>query len=295
MTLVGKLSLRGMTYIELTCQTHDLPGMGEVLIALLGDEGFEMFEEFEGGVKAYIPSKAFDNRIVELLQSGEFVFNTPISCQANEVPDRNWNEVWESNFQPVVVGQKLLVRAEYHNSDPSIPFELIVQPRMAFGTGHHATTFQMMEWMLKMDFIGLKVLDMGCGTGILAILASKLGATNILAVDIDPNSVENTTVNCLANDVHNVVSIEGTMQNIEDNDYDVVLANINRNIILNDLPLYQKCMKPDALLFTSGYYFEELQMIEGKASESGLTLIDHSVMDRWCCAVFKSVSNNNQE
>ncbi|MFM7767781.1 MAG: 50S ribosomal protein L11 methyltransferase [Bacteroidota bacterium] len=193
----------------------------------------------------------------------------------------------------MVVGQKLLVRAEYHNPDSSIPFELIVQPRMAFGTGHHATTFQMMEWMLKMEFNGLNVLDMGCGTGILAILASKLGAEKVLAVDIDPNSVENTYVNCIANEVHNVVSMEGTMQIIDGNSYDVVLANINRNIILNDLPLYQKCMKPDAMLFTSGYYIDELPMIEAKATEVGLSIVDHSVMDRWCCTIFKSVSRKN--
>lgn len=293
MTLVGKLSLRGMTYIELTCNTPDMPGMGEVLIALLGDEGFEMFEEFEGGVKAYIQSRAFDDQILKRLASGEFVLDTPIACEAVEVPDRNWNEVWESNFQPVVVGQKLLVRAEYHNPDPSIPFELIVQPRMAFGTGHHATTFQMMEWMLKMDFKGYDVLDMGCGTGILAILASKLGAEKVLAVDIDPNSVENTSVNCLANEVHNVVNLEGTMQIVDGNCYDVVLANINRNIILNDLPLYKKCMKPESVLFTSGYYLDELPMIEEKANEVGLSLVNHSVMDRWCCALFKSDSGKN--
>lgn len=291
MTLLGKLSLRGMTYIELTCHTPDLPEMGEVLIALLGEEGFEMFEEFEGGIKAYIQSNAFDHQIIERLTSGDFVLNTPIKCDALEVPDRNWNEVWESNFQPVVVGQKLLVRAEYHNPDPSIPFELIVQPRMAFGTGHHATTFQMMEWMLKMDFKGLHVLDMGCGTGILAILASKLGASELLAVDIDPNSVENTAVNCITNSVENVVSMEGTMQSVGNKKYDVVLANINRNIILNDLPLYKNSMRPDAVLFTSGYYFEELPMIQLKASEQGLSLINHSVMDQWCCALFKSDSS----
>ncbi|MFM2190035.1 MAG: ribosomal protein methyltransferase [Bacteroidota bacterium] len=295
MTLDGKLSLRGMTYIELTCNTPEMPEMGEVLIALLGDEGFEMFEEFEGGIKAYIQTGAFDHQILERLTSGEFVLNTPIPCEAVEVPDRNWNEVWESNFQPVIVGQKLLVRAEYHNPDPSIPFELIVQPRMAFGTGHHATTFQMMEWMLKMDFTGLQVMDMGCGTGILAILASKLGASKVLAVDFDPNSVENTAVNCLANDVHNVVSMEGTMQTVDDSTYDFVLANINRNIILSDLPLYKKSMKPDALLFTSGYYIDELPMIEEKASEQGLVLVNHSVMDKWCCALFKCVSRKNKD
>jgi ribosomal protein L11 methyltransferase len=275
-----------MNYTELTCFVSPADGLSEVLVALLGEAGYEMFEDFESGVRAYIRSSEFNPTIVNQIESGDFLNGQSIKCELKEIAGTNWNEVWESNFQPVLVGGKLLVRAEYHATMAEYPLELIVQPRMAFGTGHHATTYLMLEGLLKTDLKGKSVLDMGCGTGILAILASKLGASLIKAVDIDPNSVENTIVNCSVNDTTNIEVEEGTMASIAFSTYDVLIANINRNIILADLSLYARSLAKGGVLFTSGYYVSDLPMITEAAIHNGLTLEHYSVKDDWCCAIF---------
>jgi len=198
--------------------------------------------------------------------------------------------LWESNFQPVVIGKEIYIRAEYHQPDPSFKHELVIQPRMAFGTGHHATTSLVLESMLFIDFVDKKVLDMGCGTGILAILASKMGAKRLLAVDIDPNATENTQVNCSRNQVENIQVVTGVGTAAGDEQFDIVLANINRNIILEDLPLYKNNLLPGALLITSGYYESDLGVIKERAASLGLELLDFKVSENWCRATFKNAA-----
>jgi len=282
-----------MNYTELTCFVSSEDGLSEVLVALLGEEGYEMFEDFDAGVKAYIRTPDYDSTIVNQLQNGEFLNGLSIPCEVRIIPETNWNEVWESNFQPVVVGGELLVRAEYHPAMAEYPLELIVQPRMAFGTGHHATTYLILEKLLKTDLKGQSVLDMGCGTGILAILASKLGAGPVKAVDIDPNSVENTIVNCKVNQTNEIVVLEGTMASVAEATFDIIIANINRNIVLADLPLYAKGLVNGGTLFTSGFYMSDLPMVVEVAKGCGLVLDTHSVKDDWCCAVFNHKQNVN--
>jgi ribosomal protein L11 methyltransferase len=205
----------------------------EILTAVLGELPFDTFEETETGLKAYIPEKDFtqdvENELVELSHQFEFSFEKTF------IPYQNWNAVWESNFQPIQVDDFVAVRADFHTPTEGVEFDLVVNPKMAFGTGHHETTFMMMQQMRSIDFRGKKVLDYGCGTGILAILASKLGAIALEAVDIEEPSYENTIENCAINHVENVQSIWGILDNVPSHDFDIILANINRNIIIDSL------------------------------------------------------------
>jgi ribosomal protein L11 methyltransferase len=205
----------------------------EILTAVLGELPFDTFEETEIGLKAYIQEKDLtqdvDNELVALSTQFDFSF------QKTFIPYQNWNSVWESNFQPIQVDDFVAVRADFHPNTEGVEFDLIVNPKMAFGTGHHETTYMMMQHMRSIDFKGKKVLDYGCGTGILAILAAKLGAIDLEAVDIETPSYENTIENCAINNVDNVTAICGILEDVPSHDFDIILANINRNIIIDSL------------------------------------------------------------
>jgi ribosomal protein L11 methyltransferase len=230
----------------------------EILTAVLGELPFDTFEETETGLKAYIPEKdltpSVEDDLVELSEAFAFSFEKTF------IPYQNWNSVWESNFQPIQVDDFVAVRADFHPDTKGVEFDLIVNPKMAFGTGHHETTYMMMQHMRSIDFIGKKVLDYGCGTGILAILASKLGAIDLEAVDIEEPSYENTIENCRINDVHNVKAIWGILDDVLSQDFDIILANINRNIIIdslddlkNRLKKREKPTDSDNILLISGF------------------------------------------
>ncbi|MBL7923744.1 MAG: 50S ribosomal protein L11 methyltransferase, partial [Bacteroidia bacterium] len=203
------------------------------------------------------------------------------------IPWKNWNEEWEKQYQPEIIGGKIYVRAEFHPPNPGFPLEILIQPKMAFGTGHHPTTSQVMEMMLDMDFKNKKVIDMGCGTGILCILAMKLGAQSALAIDNDPNAVENTRDNLIKNQIQHTLVLEGDSSSLKDKSCDVFIANINRNIILNDLESYVHCLRPGAELLTSGYYLQDLPLVRKKAESLGLVFSGYTVNKDWCCARFK--------
>lgn len=275
-----------MEYIELDCKVEPAGENTEILIARLSDIGFSMFEESATGVKAYIESGLFSQAALEQMTAFPPDHQVKVEYKVSKMPDVNWNELWESNFQPVVIGKDIYVRAEYHQPDPSFKYELVIQPRMAFGTGHHATTSLVMESMLGLDFHEKNVLDMGCGTGILAILASKMGAKHLVAIDIDENATENTVVNCKRNDIKNVKVVTGGAEASGKEKFDFVLANINRNIILEDLPLYKNNLAVGGLLITSGYYESDLDKISECAKSLGLKPVDFKVNDNWCRASF---------
>ncbi len=275
-----------MQFTEVEYSIVPLANNSEILIALLAEQGFSMFEETGHGVKAYIDSSLFrEEHLKDIAIHSE---GTPVvlSYRISKVKPENWNETWESNFQPVRIADQIYVRANHHPEDRSFRYNLVIQPRMAFGTGHHATTTLMMETMLNVQFKGKKVLDMGCGTGILAILASMLGADEVKAIDIDSNSTENTIDNAIGNQVQLAAVITGDARSTENEKFHVILANINRNIIIEDLPLYVNNLHETGMLITSGYYTDDLDIICSAASASGMKMESETSYDRWCCAVF---------
>jgi ribosomal protein L11 methyltransferase len=276
-----------VNYTELNLQLNPLELFGEMLTYQLGEVGFEMFEDTPQGFKAYIQTANFNNDAVLEIIDGIKELNCEVSYSIQDIPWQNWNAEWEKNYQPEIIGNKIYVRAEFHEANPSYPHEIIVQPRMAFGTGHHPTTSQVMEAMLDIDFKNKSLLDMGCGTGILAILGMQLGASSAYAIDYDPNSVDNSIENAQRNGYPQIEVALGSSELLEGKSYDIILANINRNIILNDLDKYAAALNAGGLLITSGYYTSDLSVIKNKAAEYHIDYLQHTSQNDWCCATFK--------
>ncbi len=275
-----------MEYLELKLAINPREPYAEILTYHLSEIGFDMFEDTSDGLKAYILAQNYDeNNLLQLLKEQS---NTSCTVQHEimHIPWKNWNEEWESNFQPEVIADKIYVRAEFHPNNPGYKHELVIQPRMAFGTGHHPTTAQVMELMLSIDFKNKSVLDMGSGTGILALLALQLGAKSALAVDNDDNAVDNSRENAIRNGLPHMDTLVGESSTIAERKFEIILANINRNIILNDLPFYATMLFRNGILVTSGYYAQDLKIIREKASSLGLNYVKHIVKNDWCCAEF---------
>lgn len=276
-----------MDYRLLELKISPLDPFRDLLSYRLAETGFDMFEETEDGLKAYVPEKSYDAHSVDEVFTECRELGATITSVSHVIPWKNWNEEWEKQYAPEIIGNQIYVRAEFHPPNPGYPMEIVIQPRMAFGTGHHPTTSQVMEMMLGLDFQGKKVIDMGCGTGILAIQAMLQGASSALAIDNDPNAVENTRDNVLKNNCSGIDVMEGEAPSLKGKSCDVFIANINRNIILNDLEAYRATMRPGALLITSGYYLQDLPLIRKKAATLGLHETDHTSQKDWCCALFK--------
>ena len=275
-----------MEYLELKLAINPREPYAEILTYHLSEIGFDMFEDTSDGLKAYILAQNYDeNNLLQLLKEQS---NTSCTVQheITHIPWKNWNEEWESNFQPEVIADTIYVRAEFHPSNSGYKHELVIQPRMAFGTGHHPTTAQVMELMLSIDFKNKSVLDMGSGTGILALLALQLGAKSALAVDNDDNAVDNSRENAIRNELPQMEALVGESSTIAERKFEIILANINRNIILNDLPFYATMLFRNGILVTSGYYAQDLKIIREKASSLGLNYVKHIVKNDWCCAEF---------
>ena len=253
----------------------------EILIALLGELPFDTFEETGDGLTAYISEEKLtqdvDNQLVEL--SVEFDF----SFKKTFIPYQNWNQIWESNFQPIRVEDFVGLRADFHPPTEGVRFDLVINPKMAFGTGHHETTYMMMQMMRDVDFVGKKVLDYGCGTGILAILASKLGATTLEAVDIEQPSFENTIENCTINKVSNVVAIHGILSDVPSADFDVILANINRNVILDSLLDLKKRLCTEGSVLISGFLKQDESAMLAAVERAGFRHQATIQRGNWLC------------
>lgn len=256
----------------------------EILIAELGYVGFDSFVESEKGVTAYIQKDKWNAFILDdinILSSKEF----EITFEFNEIEQTNWNEEWEKNFKPIVVDNQVTVRAPFHDKTTT-KYDLVIEPKMSFGTGHHETTYMMIQHILKNDFKNKSVLDMGCGTGVLAILAEKVGANELDAIDIDNWCYVNSLENVERNDCEKVSVYEGDVNLLDGNNYDIIIANINRNILLADIPRYTRCLNKNGTLFLSGFYKEDIQMIESKCNEDMLKLEEIIERGQWVSLKF---------
>jgi len=258
----------------------------DLLINSLSEIGFETFEDIEIGFKAYIPSSELHLDKIEQLNAvyvDMFSFTFAAKC----IPHQNWNEIWESNFEPLQVGECCYIRATFHESHPEYQYEIVIDPKMAFGTGHHQTTALMMQFMLDENFKEQQVLDMGCGTGILAILASKMGAKEVLAIDYDEICFESTIENSEINNISNIKVLCGSKEVIPVKKFDTILANINRNILLDQLDRYAEVAKPGTALFLSGFYEEpDLEIIKQKCISIGFAFKQHLELNNWVSAKF---------
>jgi len=258
----------------------------DLLIDELAQIGYDTFEETEEGFKAYIPEDFFDEQRLNDMLSG-FSYPFSFSYKINSIEKQNWNEVWESNFEPIIIGNMVFVRATFHEPRPEFPIEILIDPKMAFGTGHHETTAMMMNMMLDVNFSGKKVLDMGCGTGILAILAEKLGSVDIAAVDYDLACYDSTTENAQLNGCSRIRVFCGQKEAIPIEQFDVILANINRNILLDQMDRYAWVLKAGGELFLSGFYEEpDLAIIKTEAAKYGLKYAAHQKTKEWVAAKF---------
>lgn len=252
------------------------PEQTELLIAQLSEAGFSGFEEIDSGLKAFINKEHFDKQVLH-----DLVYKYQLSYSEQEIKEQNWNAVWESNFQPVLVDDKVCIRADFHEPAENTGMEIIITPKMSFGTGHHATTYMMVSQMFELDFAGKKVFDFGTGTGVLAILAEKLGAANITAVDNDEWSIQNAAENITRN---NCIKIALEQSNkISGGSYDILLANINKNVILDNLSEMKKSISPGGMILLSGLLQEDEAEILTAAARLSLKPVSKMQKDNWIC------------
>ncbi len=256
----------------------------DLLMNDLAEIGFDSFDQNDLGFRAYIPTKDFDEQKVQNVLS-PYKEQYTFAYEINLIPYKNWNEVWESSFQAIDVAGKVYIYADFHE-EKEYAHKIKIHPKMAFGTGHHETTYQMAEVMLGLDFKNKSVLDMGCGTGVLAILAYQMGANKITAIDNDALAVESTKENAELNAMNEAEILEGDASTLKGKAFDIILANINRNILLNDMHAYAACLPENGLILFSGFYTEDLSLIQTEAMKYNLKMLHHQSKNNWVVATF---------
>jgi len=267
------------TYIEYNFKIKPLQPASDILIAELGEAGFESFVENEEGILAYIQKEDWHHDILEniqILKSAQF----HMAHTFKEIAQENWNETWEHNFSPIQIDGRCAVRATFHKKY-EVDYDIVIEPKMSFGTGHHETTHMMLQFILDHDFEGKSVLDMGSGTGVLAILAAMKGASHIDAIDIDNWCYLNAQENVVRNDCAQINVYEGDSRLLGNRKYDIILANINRNILVEDIPVYARNLNKDGILFLSGFYADDISIVSEKCLESGLRFKNNRERNRW--------------
>jgi len=271
-------------YIGYHFKTKPVQPTVDILIAELGEVGFESFVENEDGLSAYIQKSDWNEHLLEdiqILNSKEF----QISYNFEEIEQTNWNQEWEKNFEPIIVDGICSIRAPFHKK-PNTIYDIVIEPKMSFGTGHHETTHMMVQYILKNDFTGRSVLDMGCGTAILAILAEMKGAKPIDAIDYDNWCYLNSLENVERNGCKYITVLEGDAKLLKNRTYDIIIANINRNILLNDINMYASCLNTNGLLFLSGFYKDDILVIEEECSRYMLKLVETIEENNWVALKF---------
>ncbi|MDN5204399.1 50S ribosomal protein L11 methyltransferase [Fulvivirgaceae bacterium BMA10] len=256
----------------------------DILIAELSQSGFDSFVENEDGFNGYIESDKLDESSINEIVQG-YSNLVQISFEFSKLEKKNWNEEWEKYYDPIFIEDQCVVRASFHDIKGKYKHEIIINPKMSFGTGHHETTYLMIRNQLEIDHLDKKVYDVGCGTGILAIMASRLGAADIYACDIDEWAVTNSRENFEANDCSVIKLKQGDVSSFSTS-FDIILANINRNVLLNDIPSYATMLNDPGILILSGFYVEDIPVIEKKAINSGLHLSNQSTRNNWASLIF---------
>jgi len=277
-----------MDYLEFTCmvaKNNEISDASEIVTALLAELGFDSFEETEDAVRAYVPAENFDvEAMLERIRDRPELIT---SVDARRIKQENWNQLWESNFPIAEVTERVVVHAPFHTDIPEMEYRICIMPQMAFGTGHHETTALMIEMMLSLDLKGKRVLDMGCGTGILAIFAAMKKAQPVTAIDIDEWAYRNAAENCERNHISNIEILQGDSSLLTGRNFDVVLANINHNILLADMATYSKCLPSGGLLLVSGFYTSDFPDITAAAKQNRLKLTKHLQKKDWVAALYR--------
>lgn len=280
-----------MRYIELSFKIEPYSGdMADVLAAVTAEAGLESFTETPDGMNGYVREYLFDARVLKESLSVFDTMGVAVTYTQKRIEDRNWNEEWErTGFSPVLIADRVLIHNVSHTSLPAAEYHILIDPHQAFGTGGHQTTGMIIERLLGMDVRGLDVLDAGCGTGILGIFCAMKGAGHVFAYDIDSWSVSNTKDNMQLNRIERLQVVEGDASVLDGKEasFDLVLANINRNILLADMPSFVKAMKKGARLVLSGFYTEDVPLLQDKACSLGLTYVDCTEKDGWATLLFQ--------
>jgi ribosomal protein L11 methyltransferase len=271
-----------MNHIELSIENLNFTSEeNEILIAFLLDAGFESFNEEDNFLKAYCPENQLAPDLPPLLEAFTQAWKYKLAFTLRNIPEKNWNEQWEKNFSPIIVDDRILIRAPFHKM-PDYEYTIVIEPKMSFGTGHHETTRLMLREMLQLNLSGKEVLDMGCGTGILGITAKLLGASYVLAVDNDEWAIQNSYENFQRNNINQPYDVfHGDSKALEGNTFHVILANINRNILLNDIRAYFNALKEYGTLIISGIHSTDKDVILKKANECGYTFVSSFYENNW--------------
>jgi len=271
--------------IKIRCQ----PIIFEIIAAELSEVGFEGFLEGDDFIEAYIPEHEFNRQVtVEILDN----YNINLSdCEVTKLPQQNWNQIWENSFDPVVINNEIIIRSPFHKINKHYKYNLLIQPKTSFGTGHHATTNLVLQVMLNINFNHKTVLDFGCGTGILSVFASMLGAEKIFAIDIDNWASENILENTLLNNIYNVFFTQTNLEHfVLHNKYHIILVNINKNVLLNSFKKLSDLLADNGFLVISGFYEEDIEELCIAAKNYQLTLTGSFTKDNWCAALLSKTN-----
>ena len=278
-----------MRYFEVKFRTIPCTTtVNDVLSAFLGEIGFESFVEYNDGIKGYIQQPIYNEKTLKETIENIPLENISISYETELMEDKDWNEEWEKNFfQPIVIGNRCAIHSTFHKDVPKAEYDILINPQMAFGTGHHETTSLILGELLDAELLNKSLLDMGCGTSILAILAAMRGAKPITAIDIDTWCVDNSKENILLNKIDNITVELGDASTLKGREpFDIIIANINRNILLHDMSSYAACMHKNSEIFMSGFYVEDIPLIQKKAESLGLEFISYKEKYNWAVVKF---------
>jgi len=274
--------------IKLTLCSNTETGR-DVLSAMLADAGFESFVESEGGLNAYISETLYSEEVIAGVLENFPLADTEVHYHIEKIADRNWNEEWEKHFfEPIIIGGQVVIHSSFHKDIPQLKYNIVIDPKMAFGTGHHATTALMVSYLVESDLNGKSFLDMGCGTAVLSILAKLKNAEPVTAIDIDEWSYQNSLENIRLNHTPDIRVLLGDAGLLGKETFDVIFANINRNILLQDIPVYAKCMRSGSALFLSGFYKEDMELIREKCEENRLQFVSYREKENWVAVHYKN-------